>query len=60
MSHLYDRLAEVASTRLSVVANTAATLKAQLSELNELRDVIRKAELSVHHPRPRMENAARV
>jgi hypothetical protein len=58
MSTLYDRLADVASTRLSVVTGAAANLKAQLSELNELRERVRTAELSVHHLQPRMEMAA--
>jgi hypothetical protein len=51
MSTLYDRLVDVAGTRLSVVIGAAANLKAQLSELNALREQVRKAELSAHHPR---------
>jgi hypothetical protein len=41
MSNLYSRLADVESTRLSVVTGVAANLVAQLSELNELRERVR-------------------
>jgi ribosomal protein S9 len=53
MSSLYNhnRLAEATSTRLSVVTGTAAELIAQLSELNELRERVRKAQLSARRSR---------
>jgi hypothetical protein len=51
MSNLYNRLADVESTRLSVVTGVAANLVAQLSELNELRERVRKAQLSAQTSR---------
>jgi hypothetical protein len=51
MSNLYNRLADVESTRLSVVTAVAANLVAQLSELNELRERVRKAQLSAQTSR---------
>ena len=51
MSTLDNRLADVANTRLSVVADAAANLTGQLSELNELRERLRKAELSAQTAR---------
>jgi hypothetical protein len=51
MSTLHNRLAEVASTRLSVVTGAAANLVAQLAELNELRERVRKAQLSARGSR---------
>jgi hypothetical protein len=54
------RLETVTDAQLSVVADAAANLTAQLSELNELREMVRKAELLAHHPRPRTEEAVRV
>jgi hypothetical protein len=51
MSSLYNRLADVTSTRLLVVTGAAANLVAQLSELNELRERVRKAELLARRPR---------
>jgi hypothetical protein len=51
MSSLYNRLADVASTRFSVVTGAAANLVAQLSELDELREQVRKAELSAQTSR---------
>jgi hypothetical protein len=51
MSTLDNRLADVANTRLSVVADAAANLTGQLSELNELRERLRKAELSAQTSR---------
>jgi hypothetical protein len=51
MSSLYNRLAEVTSARLSVVTGAAANLTAQLSELNELRERVRKAQLSARRSR---------
>jgi hypothetical protein len=58
MSTLHNRLET--DVRLSVVVGAAANLAAQISELNELREMVRKAELSTHHPPPRIEKAARV
>jgi hypothetical protein len=58
MSTLQNRLELDAEMRLSGVVSAAANLTAQLSELNALREMVRKAELSAHHPRPRMEKAA--
>jgi hypothetical protein len=58
MSTLHNRLET--DVRLSVVVDAAANLAAQISELNELREMVRKAELSTHHPPPRIEKAARV
>jgi len=46
MSSLDDHLVAVTDTRLAIVSDTAANLIAQLSELNELRERVRKAELS--------------
>jgi hypothetical protein len=46
MSSLDHSLPALTYTRLSVVTDTAANLIAQLSELNELRDRVRKAELA--------------
>ena len=45
MSSLYNRLA-ASTDRLSVVTGAAASLNAQLSELEGLRDQVRKAELA--------------
>ena len=45
---LVDTVTEV---RLSVVAEAAANLIAQLSELKELRERVRKAELSTRRSR---------
>lgn len=46
MSSSQQRLANAATTRLAAITDTAANLKAQLSELNTLRDRLRKAQLS--------------
>ncbi|MEA2912934.1 MAG: hypothetical protein QOJ15_5015 [Bradyrhizobium sp.] len=46
MSALDDHLLAVTDTHLAIVSDTAANLIAQLSELNELRERVRKAELS--------------
>jgi hypothetical protein len=46
MSSLRNRLAASTETRLPVVTGVTANLIAQLSELNELREQVRKAELS--------------
>jgi hypothetical protein len=51
MSTLYNRPAYVASARLSAVTGVAANLVAQLSELNELRERVRKAQLSARSSR---------
>jgi hypothetical protein len=51
MSSLHDRPANVTSAHPSVVAGAAARLLAQLSELNELRERVRKAELSARRAR---------
>jgi ribosomal protein S9 len=51
MSSLYNRLADVTNTRLSVVTGAATNLVAQLSELNELRERVRKAQLLARRPR---------
>jgi len=52
MSSLHHNLAAVTDTRLVIVTDTAANLIAQLSELNELRERVRKAELSARRSRP--------
>ena len=46
MSSLRNRLAASTEMRLSVVTGAAANLIAQLSELNELREQVRKAQLA--------------
>jgi len=51
MSALQRRTAAVTDTRLAAITDTAAILKAQLYELNRLRDRIRKAELSARRSR---------
>ena len=38
--------------RLAAVTDTAANLKAQLRELNRLRDQVRKAQQSTQRPQP--------
>jgi hypothetical protein len=58
MNTLDNRLETATDVRLSGVVDAAANLTAQFSELNELREMVRKAELSAHHPRPRTEKAA--
>jgi hypothetical protein len=40
------RLETIADVHLSVIVDAAANLTVQLSELNELREMVRKAELS--------------
>jgi hypothetical protein len=45
MSSLRNRLAASTETRPSVVTGVTANLIAQLSELNELREQVRKAQL---------------
>jgi hypothetical protein len=51
MSAIQRRTAAVTDTRLTAITNTAANLKAQLSELDRLRDWIRKAQLSARGSR---------
>ena len=51
MSDLQRRTAAVIETRLAAITDTAANLKAQLCELNMLRDRIRKAQLSARRTR---------
>jgi hypothetical protein len=51
MSSLRNRLAALTETRLSVVTGAAANLIAQLAELNELRERVRKAQLSARSSR---------
>jgi hypothetical protein len=46
MSTLYQRITSVAYMRLALIAATTAHLKAQLSELEKLREQVRKAQLS--------------
>jgi hypothetical protein len=46
-----NRLPNVTSTHLSIVTGAATNLLAQLSELNELRERVRKAELSARRLR---------
>jgi hypothetical protein len=55
--HNQNRLETVTDVRLSAAVDAAAELTAQLSELNELRERVRKAELSAHHAQPRIEEA---
>jgi hypothetical protein len=50
MSDLYRRRLEVSNRRLSIVRRTAASLINELSELNELRDQVRKAQLFTRTP----------
>jgi hypothetical protein len=51
MSALQRRTAVVTDTRLAAIAETRANLKAQLRELNRLRDRISKAQLSARRTR---------
>jgi hypothetical protein len=53
MSSLSGRIAASIETRLSVVTRTVANLKARLSELTELRERVRKAQLSAQTSRRR-------
>ena len=52
MSSYQQRLTTVTDTRLAVVINAAAALKAQLFELDRLREQVRKAELRDRGPKP--------
>jgi hypothetical protein len=56
MSDLQPRTAAVIETRLAAITETAANLKAQLCELNRLRDRIRKAQLSARRT-PRVDHS---
>jgi HAMP domain-containing protein len=47
MSSLQQRIPSVAHMRLAAIAAATANLKAQLSELERLREQVRKAQLSV-------------
>ena len=47
MSSLQQRTISFIDMRLAAIAATAANLKAQLSELERLREQIKKAQLSV-------------
>jgi hypothetical protein len=51
MSARHDLVDTVTEVRLSVVAEAAVNLIAQLSELKELREQVRKAELSTRRSR---------
>jgi hypothetical protein len=51
MSSHNNRLDTVTDARLSAVAEATANLMAQLSELKELRERVRKAELSTRNSR---------
>jgi hypothetical protein len=51
MSVLCNRIETVASASLSGAVDAAANLIAQLSELNELRERVRKAQLSARRSR---------
>ena len=45
MSSLHQHITSVANMRLAAIAATTASLKAQLSELERLREQVRKAQL---------------
>jgi hypothetical protein len=51
MSSSQQRLASATATRLAAITDMAANLKAQLCELNRLRDRLRKAQLSARRSR---------
>jgi hypothetical protein len=51
MSTPHNHVDTVTEVRLSVVAEAAVNLIAQLSELNELRERVREAELSTRRSR---------
>jgi hypothetical protein len=51
MSTLDHRLETVTGARLLVITDAVANLIAQLSELNELHEPVRKADLSARRPR---------
>jgi hypothetical protein len=57
MSSSQQRLTTATDTRLAVLINAAAILKAQLCELNELRERLRKELLSARKtPQPKHRN----
>ncbi|HTG06799.1 MAG TPA: hypothetical protein VK635_22470 [Bradyrhizobium sp.] len=58
MSSIHQRLTTAATdTRLAVVISAAVNLKAQLCELNELRERVIKAQLSARKlPQPKHRN----
>ena len=58
MSSIQQRLTTAATdTRLAVVISAAVNLKAQLCELNELRERVIKAQLSARKlPQPKHRN----
>jgi len=51
MSSLQRRVEAVTDTRLTAITDMAANLKAQLCELNRLRDRVRKAQLLARRSR---------
>jgi hypothetical protein len=51
MSPLEQRITTLTDTRLAAIANRAANLKAQLFELERLRERVEKAVLSVEKSR---------
>jgi hypothetical protein len=51
MSSLQRRVEAFTDTRLTAITEMTANLKAQMHELNELRDQLRKAQLSVKRSR---------
>jgi hypothetical protein len=53
MSNLHNRISDLASTRLSILGRNASNLTVQLAELHELRDHVRKAQLSARKSRPK-------
>jgi hypothetical protein len=59
MSSLHRHLAVVTDTRLAIVTDAAANLMTQLSELNEMRERVRKAELSAR-PTQRIDRKKRM
>jgi hypothetical protein len=56
MSSSQQRLASAAAKRLAAITDMTANLKAQLSELNRLRDRLRKAQLSARGSRHKEKN----
>jgi len=59
MSNLHSRISDIAHTRLSAIGRNALNLKAQLAELNELRDRVRKAQLSARRSRSKFRRTGR-
>jgi hypothetical protein len=57
MSSIQQRLSTASDTRLAFVISAAVNLKAQLCELNELRERVIKAQLSARKlPQPKHRN----